>query len=70
MVSESCYTIVAGTLSATYTDTVTEKQRADMAEAGVDFTYRTVYDLTCGCLIRLLDGGADGSDFQERSTNL
>ena len=33
---------------------VTEKQKAAMAEAGVDFTYHTVYDLTYGCLIRLL----------------
>ena len=67
MVSESCYTIVAGTLSATYTDTVTEKQRAAMTEAGVDFAYPTVYDLTYNCLIRLLGGGAD---LQKRSKNL
>lgn len=33
---------------------VTEKQKEAMAEAGVDFTYHTVYDLTYGCLIRLL----------------
>ena len=33
---------------------VTEKQKAAMTEAGVDFTYRTVYDLTYNCLIRLL----------------
>ena len=32
---------------------VTEKQKAAMREAGVNFTYRTVYDLTYGCLIRL-----------------
>ena len=33
---------------------VTEKQKEAMREAGVDFTYHTVYDLTYGCLIRLL----------------
>ncbi|MBE6725356.1 MAG: TetR/AcrR family transcriptional regulator [Ruminococcaceae bacterium] len=33
---------------------VTEKQRAAMREAGVDYAYPTVYDLTYNCLIRLL----------------
>ncbi len=33
---------------------VTEKQKEAMREAGVDFTYQTVYDLTYNCLIRLL----------------
>ncbi len=33
---------------------VTEKQKEAMREASVDFTYHTVYDLTYGCLIRLL----------------
>jgi len=33
---------------------VTEKQKEAMREAGVDFTYHTIYDLTYGCLIRLL----------------
>ncbi len=47
---------------------VTEKQRAAMTEAGVDFAYPTVYDLTYNCLIRLLGGGR--SDLQERSTDL
>ena len=46
---------------------VTEKQRAAMADAGVDFTYHTVYDLTYNCLIRLL--GGDRSDLEERNTN-
>ncbi len=46
---------------------VTEKQRAAMAEAGVDFTYHTVYDLTYNCLIRLL--GCDRSDLEGRNTN-
>ena len=46
---------------------VTEKQRAAMADAGVDFTYHTVYDLTYNCLIRLL--GGDRSDLEERNIN-
>ena len=33
---------------------VTEKQRAAMREAGVGFVYRSVYEITYGCLIRLL----------------
>ncbi len=33
---------------------VTEKQRAAMEQAGVDFSYSTVYDLAYRCLIRLL----------------
>ena len=47
---------------------VTEKQRAAMTEAGVDFAYPTVYDLTYNCLIRLLGGGR--SYLGERSTDL
>ncbi len=33
---------------------VTEKQRVAMEEAGINFVYQTVYELTYGCLIRLL----------------
>ena len=33
---------------------VTEKQRAAMREAGVDFAYQSIYELTRSCLIRLL----------------
>jgi len=33
---------------------VTDKQRAAMQEAGVDYVYQSVYDLTYSCLIRLL----------------
>ena len=33
---------------------VTEKQRDAMREAGVGFIYRSVYEITYGCLIRLL----------------
>ena len=33
---------------------VTDKQRAAMQEAGVDYVYQSVYELTCSCLIRLL----------------
>ena len=33
---------------------VTEKQKAAMKEAGIDFFYQTVYELTYGCLMRLL----------------
>lgn len=33
---------------------VTEKQRAAMREAGVDYGYQSVCELTCRCLIRLL----------------
>ena len=33
---------------------VTDKQRAAMQEAGVDYVYQSVYELTFSCLIRLL----------------
>ena len=33
---------------------VTEKQRVAMKEAGIDYVYHTVYELTFSCLIRLL----------------
>ena len=33
---------------------VTEKQRTAMGEAGIDYVYQTVYELTYSCLIRLL----------------
>ena len=33
---------------------VTEKQRVAMKEAGIDYDYQTVHELTCSCLIRLL----------------
>ncbi|MBQ7992405.1 MAG: TetR family transcriptional regulator [Solobacterium sp.] len=33
---------------------VTQKQRTAMAEAGIDYVYQSVYDLTYSCLIRLL----------------
>ena len=33
---------------------VTDKQRAAMKEAGIDYIYQTVYELTYSCLIRLL----------------
>ena len=33
---------------------VTEKQKIAMKEAGVNYVYQTVYELTYGCLIRLL----------------
>ena len=33
---------------------VTEKQRAAMKEAGINYVYQTVYELTYSCLIRLL----------------
>ncbi len=34
--------------------TVTEKQKVAMKEAGIDYVYQTVYELTYGCLSRLL----------------
>ena len=34
--------------------TVTEKQKTAMKEAGINYVYQTVYELTCSCLIRLL----------------
>lgn len=34
---------------------VTEKQREAMKEAGVDFVYQSVYDITLSCLVRLLN---------------
>lgn len=33
---------------------VTQKQRTAMAEAGIDYVYQSVYELTYSCLIRLL----------------
>lgn len=33
---------------------VTEKQKAAMKEAGINYVYQTVYELTYGCLTRLL----------------
>ena len=33
---------------------VTEKQKAAMEEAGINYVYHTVYELTYGCMIRLL----------------
>ena len=33
---------------------VTEKQKQAMKEAGIDYVYQTVYELTHGCLVRLL----------------
>ena len=33
---------------------VTEKQKTAMEEAGINFTYQTVYELTYSCLMRLL----------------
>ena len=33
---------------------VTQKQKTAMAEAGIDYVYQSVYDLTYSCLIRLL----------------
>ena len=33
---------------------VTEKQRAAMREAGIDYVYQSIYEITYRCLIRLL----------------
>ena len=33
---------------------VTEKQRSAMEQAGVDYAYRSIYEITYSCLIRLL----------------
>ena len=35
---------------------VTEKQKTAMKEAGIDYMYQSVYELTYSCLIRLLTG--------------
>ena len=35
--------------------TVSEKQRKAMSDAGVDFMYQSIYEITCNCLIRLLN---------------
>ena len=35
---------------------VTEKQKVAMKEAGINYVYQTVYELTYSCLIRLLGG--------------
>ncbi len=35
---------------------VTEKQKTALKEAGVNYVYQSVYELTYGCLIRLLGG--------------
>ena len=37
---------------------VTDKQKKAMTQAGVDFTYRSVYELVYNCLIRLLGESA------------
>ena len=34
--------------------TVTEKQKVAMREAGVNYVYQTIHELTYSCLIRLL----------------
>ena len=39
---------------------VTEKQRAAMKEAGIDYVYQSAYQLTYTCLLRLL--GAEGEE--------
>ena len=39
---------------------VTEKQKTAMKEAGINYVYQTVYELTYGCLIRLLGGVLKG----------
>ena len=36
-----------------YTE-VTEKQKTAMEEAGINYVYQSVYELTYSCLIRLL----------------
>ena len=33
---------------------VTEKQRVAMKEAGINYVYQSVYELTYSCLVRLL----------------
>ena len=33
---------------------VTEKQKRAMEDAGIDYVYQTIYELTCSCLVRLL----------------
>ena len=33
---------------------VTENQKEAMKDAGIDYVYQTVYELTCSCLLRLL----------------
>ena len=35
---------------------VTDKQKYAMKEAGIDYVYQTVYEITYACLIRLLSG--------------
>ena len=37
---------------------VTEKQKTAMKDAGIDYVYQSVYELTYSCLIRLLSSGA------------
>ena len=34
---------------------VTEKQKTAMKDAGINYIYQGVYELTCSCLMRLLD---------------
>lgn len=38
---------------------VTEKQRVAMKDAGINYVYQSVYELTYSCLIRLLKGEAN-----------
>ncbi len=39
---------------------VTEKQRAAMREAGIDYVYQSIYEITYSCLIRLLGNEGPG----------
>ena len=40
--------------SVTAYTAATEKQKTAMKEAGIDYVYQSVYELTYSCLIRLL----------------
>ena len=39
---------------------VTEKQKVAMKDAGINYVYQTVYELTYSCLIRLIGQGMNG----------
>lgn len=45
---------------------VTEKQSSAMKEAGVDFVYQSIFDITYSCLIRLLGGNGDLNEGGEK----
>ena len=47
--------IIYGYIRVSSRDQNEDRQRIAMREAGVDYVYQSVYEITYNCLIRLLD---------------